>query len=51
VNGTAPTGAQGWLLNGYPKGEVFSLLSYAFQYSDNSLSHSTYQASDSGENA
>ena len=51
VDNAAPTGSQAWLLKGYPKSEVFSLLSYAVLYSTTSQSQSTFQASDVGDNA
>ncbi len=51
IRSTAPTGLQKWLLKGYPKNEVFSLLSYAVLYNDQSQSQKTYQATDTGGNA
>lgn len=45
------TGSTAWLIRGYKKGEFISILGYAVLYSSNSLSHATYQGSDTGNNA
>lgn len=49
--GNSPSGTQSWLLKGYKKGERMNLLGYGVQYGAGSLSHQTFQASESGENA
>lgn len=51
VDNSAPSGTQSWLLKGYVKNEVFSLVSYAILYSARQLSQATYEGSQAGGNA
>lgn len=46
---TAPTGVQQWVVRGYPKGEIFNMISYTLNWNYGGRTQDHFQRSDTGE--
>lgn len=47
--GTCPTGNQQWVMRGYPKGEIFNLISYTLNWAPGGRTQDHFQKSETGE--